>query len=112
MTDQRQHPRFATELDAEVIVAEQRAAGRTRDISKGGFSMTAETRLPVHVKGEVRRALVFPDNRLSEPLRIPVSVVWCTAIAAGVQLGIRFERMDPQSRGYLDLFIRFLDSGD
>jgi hypothetical protein len=112
MTDQRQHPRYAIELDAEIIVGATAVAGRTHDISRGGFCMMAPQPLPVHTTCEVKLALVFSENQFSEHLTLPATIVWCTPVKNVFQIGIKFEGLEPQYRGYLDLFIKFLDGGD
>jgi hypothetical protein len=112
MTDQRQHPRYAIELDAEVTVGDLTVAGRTHDISRGGFCMLAARALPAHSACEVRLALVFSENQFSEHLTLPATLVWCTPVKNMFQIGVKFGTLDPQNRGYLDLFIQFLDGGD
>lgn len=112
MTDQRQHPRFAIELDTEIVVGDTTVAGRTRDISRGGFCMLANQQLPVHTECEVKLALVFSENQFSEHLSLPATIQWCTPIKGAYQIGIKFGAVEPQYRGYLDLFIKFLDGGD
>ena len=112
MTDQRQHPRYAIELDAEIIVGETIVTGRTRDISRGGFCVLANQPLPVHTGCEVKLALVFSENQFSEHLALAATVQWCTPIKSAYQIGIKFSALEPHYRGYLDLFIKFLDGGD
>jgi hypothetical protein len=112
MKDQRQHPRFAIELDVEVIVAGTSAAGRTHDISRGGFCMLAEQSLPVGASGEVKLALVFSETEFSEHLTLPAMTVWCTPMKGAYQIGVKFVQLDPSSRGYLDLFMKFLEGDE
>jgi hypothetical protein len=112
MNDQRQHPRYAIELDAEVLVGGQSVAGRTADISKGGFCMLAKGSVPVGATGEVKLALVFSETEFSEHLTLPAMTVWCTPMKGVYQIGVKFTALDQQSRAYLDLFIKFLDDGD
>ncbi len=112
MTEQRQHPRYAIELDAEIQVADQLVAGRTADISRGGFCVFASQPLPVHTACEVKLALVFSENQFSEHLLLPATIVWCTQVKSRYQIGVKFGALDAQSVGYLDLFIKFLDGGD
>jgi hypothetical protein len=112
MKDQRQHPRYAIELDAEVIVGGVSVAGRTHDISGGGFSMLARSPVPVHAMGQVRLALVFSETEFSEHLTLPAMTVWCTPMKGAYQIGVKFAQLDAQNRGYLDLFIKFLDGGE
>ncbi len=112
MKDQRQHPRYAIELDAEVIVGELVVGGRTHDISRGGFCMLAQKPVPVHAACEVKLALVFSETEFSEHLTLSASTVWCTPLKDAYQIGIKFGQLDRQSLGYLELFINFLDGGD
>lgn len=112
MKEQRQHPRYAIELDAEVTVGDVVVSGRTHDISRGGFCMLARHPVPVHAACEVRLALVFSENEFSEHLTLTAATVWCTPVKNAYQIGIKFGQLDPQARGYLELFIKFLDGGD
>jgi hypothetical protein len=110
--EQRQHPRYAIELDAEITVAGTSVAGRTHDISRGGFSMLARASVPVGAMGEVKLALVFSETEFSEHLTLPAMAVWCTPIKGAYQIGVKFAPLNPQNRAYLDLFVKFLDGGD
>lgn len=112
MTDQRQHLRFAIELDA--IVETDGApplSGRTHDLSKGGLCMLAKATLPIGSACRVKIALVFSQNEFSEQLTLPATIVWCTKMQNAFQLGVKFAQLDPQARGYLDMFIKFLEGG-
>jgi hypothetical protein len=108
----RQHPRYAIELDAQIDLGERVVAGRTRDISIGGFSMLADEPVPVHSDCEIKLALVFSQNEFSEQLVLPASIVWCTALKQAHQIGVKFGELTPQTRDYLDLFVRFLEGGE
>jgi hypothetical protein len=113
MINQRQHPRFAIELDAEVSVMDDiTVTGRTHDISRGGFSMLASAPVPVPALCTVKLALVFSENEFSESLLLQAATVWCTPFRGAHQIGIKFGTLDPQNRAYLDLFIKFLDDGE
>lgn len=112
MTDQRQHLRYAIELDATVET--EKAAplsGRTRDLSKGGLCMLTPAPLSIGTACRVKIALVFSPTEFSEQLTLPATIVWCTKLQGAHQLGVKFATLDPQSRGYLDMFIQFLDGG-
>jgi hypothetical protein len=112
MIDQRQHPRFAIELDAEVSVDRVSVAGRTHDISRGGFCMLAPSPVPVPSVCAVKLALVFSENEFSEHLTLSATTVWCTPLKNAYQIGVKFGVLDPHHRAYLDLFIKFLDDGE
>ena len=112
MSEQRQHPRYAIELDSIIVVGDQAVAGRTRDLSKGGFCMHAASALPVGSSCTVKIALVFSETEFSEHLSLAATIVWCTKVKDVYQIGIKFASLDPQSRGYLDMFMKFLEGGD
>jgi hypothetical protein len=109
--DQRQHPRYAIELDAEIVVGDVKIVGRTRDISRGGFCMQAPRALGAGSSCKVKLALVFSENQFSEHLDLVATIAWCTPVKGSFQIGCSFGKLDPQHVGYLDLFIRFLDEG-
>ena len=115
MGEQRAHPRYAIELDALLELDHARQVrGRTQDISRGGFCMLTPASTAAVVTGalcEVKLSLVFSETEFSEQLSLRGSIAWCTKIKEGVQVGVRFEGLDAQSKGYLDLFIRFLEEG-
>jgi hypothetical protein len=113
MTEEhRQHPRYAIELDAEADFEGQRFAGRTHDISRGGFCLTLPARLPLGAQGTVKLALVFSENSFSEQLTIPATIVWCTPLGGSFQIGFKFTTLSPELTGYLSLFIQFLEGGE
>ena len=109
--EHRQHPRYAIELDAEATFDGRRFAGRTHDISRGGFCLHLAEPLAMNAVGEVKLALVFSENSFSEQLTLPVTIVWCTPHQSRFQVGVKFAPLSPQHRAYLDLFIKFLDEG-
>jgi hypothetical protein len=59
----------------------------------------------------VKLALVFSETEFSEQLTLRGGIAWCTQLRGGTQIGVRFEALDAPSRGYLDLFIKFLEDG-
>lgn len=111
-SEQRQHPRYAIELDVELVAEGSTVDGRTQDISRGGFCMLASAPVPVPAACTVKLALVFSENEFSEHLMLQASTVWCTPVKGAYQIGVKFNALDVSSRGYLDLFIKFLDGGE
>jgi c-di-GMP-binding flagellar brake protein YcgR len=112
MNEQRQHPRYAIELDAEANFDGQRFMGRTHDISRGGFCFHMPDALPLGAVGTVKLALVFSENSFSEQLELPATIVWCTPIGGAYQVGFKFGPLSPAMQGYLTLFIQFLEGDD
>lgn len=114
-SEQRAHPRYAIELDCELLVDERSVRGRTRDISKGGFSMLSPADTATIAGGlpcTVRVSLVFSETEFSEQLTLQGVVMWCTHMKAGTQVGVRFDTLDKTSTGYLDMFMKFLNDGE
>ena len=112
MEEHRQHPRYAIELDAIALFDGKRLAGRTHDISRGGFCLLLKEKLAVNSVGQVKLALVFSENQFSEQLTLPATIVWCTPFGGGFQVGIKFGAISPDMQGYLSLFMQFLEGGD
>lgn len=81
--------------------------GRTRNVSRGGVCADLAGAVPVGTDIDVDLALVF-DEALSEPLRLPGRIVWCTMVDEGYQVGIAFRPLSAELTGYLDLFLRYL----
>jgi hypothetical protein len=111
LIDQRRYPRYAIDLDAEIALGPVHIAGRTRDISRGGFCMSATQEVAGGSPCRVRLALVFAENQFSEYLNLDGTIAWCTRVKEGFQIGVKFQATNPQQRSFLDLFIRFLDEG-
>ncbi|MEO6950510.1 MAG: PilZ domain-containing protein [Polyangia bacterium] len=114
---QRAHPRYAIELDAQLFPVGGGApiAGRTHDISRGGFCLMCldlATLIPNGTVCEVRLSLVFSETEFSEPLVLTGSVMWCTRLKHATQVGVKFEGLDARMSGFLDLFIGFLEGGE
>lgn len=111
----RAHPRYAIELDAELLLdGGSSIHGRTQDISRGGFCVlapAASTAVAPGTNCTVKLALVFSETEFSEQLSLRAVVAWCTPLKTGMQVGVKFETLDAQSKSYLDLFIRFLEEG-
>lgn len=113
MTDQRrEHPRYAIELDAEILLGETKVIGRTRDVSRGGFCMLAREPLQLSTVCDVSLSLVFSENQFSEQLHIPATIVWCTPTQGVFQIGFKFAQLTPEYRNYLTLFMQFLEGGE
>jgi hypothetical protein len=115
MSEQRAHPRYAIELDAVLEMEGGRSVhGRTQDISRGGFCLLAAVdtaAVEISTPCSIRLALVFSETEFSEQLTLPGAIAWCTKLKHGTQVGVKFASLDAQSRGYLDLFIKFLEDG-
>ena len=113
MTEEhRQHPRYAIELDAEAHFEGKKLAGRTHDISRGGFCMLLGEPLALNTVGQIKLALVFSENSFSEQLTVPATIVWCTRVGTSYQVGFKFGALTPELEGYLTLFVQFLEGDE
>lgn len=111
-TDARLHPRFAIELEVSLHAGDLSVDGRTRDLSRGGLCLRATGSLPIGTECLVRLALVFSENQFSEHLELPATVMWSTRLGAVHQIGVKFGALADDTRGYLDLFMKFLEGDD
>jgi PilZ domain len=110
MTDwRRQHPRYAIELDVIVETEGEQITCRTDNLSRGGLCVLAPRALPISTVCRLQVALVFSENQFSEHLAVPATVVWCTPLGGAHQVGFKFAPLDAEVRGYLEVFMRFLD---
>jgi Tfp pilus assembly protein PilZ len=105
---ERQHPRFAADVAIKVHVAKQVTDGRTRNVSRGGLCADTTQPLAVGQDVDVDMTLVFEDKSVSESLRLPARVVWCTPLEGGFQIGLSFRPLDKQRAEYLTLFLKYL----
>lgn len=105
---ERQHPRYAAEVDIKFYLGTQVCEGKTRNMSRGGLCADIEPALPIGKDLEIDIVLRFDDNSKSEPLRLPVRIVWCTALEGGHQIGVSFRPMDKRRAEFLTLFLSYL----
>lgn len=104
----RQYPQYAREALLELVSAQGQYTGRTRHISRDGFSVLIDAPvLPGNIV-RVRMSLVFDKDTFSEPLELPARVVWCTPIGDHYQLGTSFLALGHEKQSYLAMFLRYL----
>lgn len=106
---QRQHPRFAVDIQASLSFADRQQRARTRDISRAGLCLITLEAVPRDTKISVELVLTFGGDGTSEPLHLAGEVVWCTPLFGAYQLGVKFVRVDEEQSRYLNMFIGFLD---
>lgn len=110
----REHPRYAAELEAEVTVDGERLPGRSRDVSRGGLSVTVAKQVTPGALAKLRLALVFDEETFSEWLELEARVVWCAPVGRSGQhqLGLSYQKVTPEARKYLDLFLRHITEAE
>ena len=90
------------------VGADQRHEGRTKNLSRGGLCADVAEPIPTGIDVDVGIALVF-DDAVSEELRLPARVAWCTPLDEGHQVGVSFRPLDAEHAEYLAVFLRYLD---
>jgi hypothetical protein len=108
----RKHHRYALEVTVRLHDGDRAIEGRTRNLSRGGLS--AFVARPVRVGMQVTglMALVFDGDTTSEPLELPMRIVWCTALGDRHQVGAAFKPMTERQVQFLDVFLRYLEEGE
>ena len=105
---ERQHPRFAADVEVKLYVGKKVIAGRTRNVSRGGLCADTDEATTLGSDCEIAITLLFDDNSQSEPLRLPARIVWCTSLEDAFQVGVAFRPLDTQRAEYLRLFLKYL----
>ncbi len=106
----RRHPRYAVDVDATLVLSDERSLKtRTRDISRNGLCLIAAETVTPGDTARVQLVLSFGNNAFSEPLVLPVRIVWCTKIADAFQVGAMFDQVSEEQDGFLEMFLHFLD---
>ena len=107
--ESRKHPRFKVKVQARATIGQRVLEALTRDISGGGICLLLSEELEPGTVMELSLALLLGHNSFSESLELSGKVVWCTPIEdEGFQTGVMFVAVDPQTQGYLEMFLRFL----
>ncbi|WP_428261576.1 PilZ domain-containing protein [Haliangium sp.] len=107
----REFPRFAIEATVDFSAPGLNVTGRTSNVSRGGLAATVSEPIEPGTNVTVRLALVFEEDTFSEPLDLPARVVWCTQLGEVYQLGSAFLGLSSDQRGYLGMFLRYLEEG-
>lgn len=107
--DARREQRKAIDLRATVAVNGRAVAVRTRDISRSGMCLVTDTQIVTNTEVDIQLVLSLGSEKMSEPLWVTGSSVWCTALFGRYQIGIMFTRLDDEQARFLDLFMRFID---
>jgi hypothetical protein len=111
VSPEREHPRYAHEANVTFRVGAKLLDGRSQNVSRGGLCAQMPAAVAVGTALDVDLVLVFDDDALSEPLRLPARCVWCTPVDEGHQVGLVFRSLQPDQVEYLALFLRYLDDG-
>lgn len=110
-TPEREHPRYAHEAAITVHVGGAMHHGRTTNVSRGGLCADLAGTIAIGTDVEVDMQLVFDADEKSDALRITSTVVWCTTVDEGYQVGIAFKPLNAEKTRLINLFLRYLDDG-
>jgi hypothetical protein len=109
MIENRKHPRYPVELDCELITGGACIRGRSKNISQTGIACVVPSPIEVSSVVTLTLALAFGANAFSEPLALQATIVWCTPVGDGYQVGAKFADLTPQLRGFLEVFAHYLE---
>jgi len=111
VSDKRVHTRYVVDVAVEVESPDGKVvSGRSRNISRGGLCLDVDDVVDSGDDVDVRIALIFHDQHVSEPLGLPARVVWCTPLGKLHQVGCKFAALAPEEAAYLDLFLSYIDA--
>ena len=112
MTSSRVHQRYVVAVEVQIRADERLVPARTKNMSRGGLCFEIDHALPLDRPVQMRLALLFDENTLSEPLDVSARVVWSTQLGKNrYQIGTSFVGMTNETRTYLDMFLRYLKEG-
>jgi hypothetical protein len=108
---EREHPRYAHEAAITVHAGATVLEGRTTNVSRGGLCADLAGTIAIGTEVEVDMQLVFEEDEKSDALRITSTVVWCTTVDEGYQVGLAFKPLNAEKTKLINLFLRYLDDG-
>ncbi len=109
---ERQHPRYATDIDVVCDHPKGTLAGRTKNLSRGGLCMLGSAGLAAGTPVTLRMSLVFDENQRSESLQLDGRIAWCTPLGNAFQLGVQFVSANPEALSFLGLFMQLVQDAD
>lgn len=80
-------------------------------MSRGGLCADLVGTIALGTEVEVDMQLVFDEDEKSDALRITSTVVWCTTLDDGYQVGLAFKPLNAEKTKLINLFLRYLDDG-
>ena len=107
--DARREQRRAIDVKAMVEVNGRAVSVRTRDVSRSGMCLISDAPIATNTTLDIQLVLSLGAQKMSEPLWVSGSAVWCTALFGRYQVGVMFVDLDEEQARFLDLFMRFMD---
>lgn len=110
--ERRAERRFACDVEARLELPDGTTLdARAVDISFSGMCVLASDTIRPSSRVTVQLRLIF-ERAHTDALPLPATVVWCTSVSGGFQLGAKFDPdMDSVTWTRLDVLLRFL-AGD
>lgn len=110
MRERRKDLRYrAVALRAKLLLDDGSQPLTVRDISKSGICLLHSAPLPTGDRRRVELMLELGDEQFSEPVALPMRVVWSTELPDGqVQLGAAFDQLDSGQQQTLESILYFL----
>lgn len=111
-TPERQHPRYAHEVEVTVRWgangSSKSTRGRTRNVSRGGLCANVDHAIAVGTDITLDITLVFDNDTQSEALTLPARIAWCTVVDDDFQIGVSFKPMSAERHELVQLFLKYL----
>jgi hypothetical protein len=108
LTDVRQHPRYAVQIEAQIHLEGRTVVAVTKDMSRGGICIICPTQITPGSDLELSLSLSLGTDVFSEGLDLVGRVIWCTPMGQMYQVGAVFADLSPVKAGYLEMFLRFV----
>ncbi|MBA3455125.1 MAG: PilZ domain-containing protein [Deltaproteobacteria bacterium] len=108
---EREHQRYAHEAALTLHSGGKVHHGRTTNVSRGGLCADLAANIPMGTEVELDMQLVFEEDEKSDALRVSATVVWCTTVDDGYQIGLAFRPLNADKTKLINLFLRYLDDG-
>lgn len=108
-SERRAHERFACDVEAKLdLPSGGMVEARAIDISFSGICMMGDDHVRPGSDITVNLRLIF-ERAHTDALPLPATVVWCTQVTGGHQIGAKFDAdMDSVTWTRLDVLLRFL----
>jgi hypothetical protein len=110
MRERRKDLRYrAVALRAALLLDDGSQPLVVRDVSRSGICLLHSAALPAGDQRRVELMLELGDEQFSEPVQLPMRIVWSTPLPSGeVQLGAAFDQLDVQQKQALSSILYFL----
>ncbi len=105
----RQQQRCAWALRCELQAADGKLqTAVTKDLSRSGLSLVVAQPVAISTAVGLKVAALFSDRSSSAPLRLEATIIWCTPVGEGYQLGAKFARISEELQRQVEMLMNML----